>query len=88
MKILLVGVGGVGDEVLHGEEVRGGPSGHLPRRAGRAHRSITLEADAKHLLSDVWTSVAVIVAVGVVAGEMDNQRMIGRSPPNSSGSQM
>src|SRR3954462_14571814 len=25
-------------------------------RAGRRHRSITLEADGKHLLTDVWTS--------------------------------
>ena len=37
------------------------------RRAGLAHRSITLEADSKHLMTDVWTSVGVIVAVGVVA---------------------
>jgi cation diffusion facilitator family transporter len=37
------------------------------RKAGRAHRSITLEADSKHLMTDVWTSVGVVVAVGVVA---------------------
>lgn len=36
-------------------------------QAGRAHRSITLEADARHLLTDVWTSVGVLVAVGAVA---------------------
>jgi len=36
-------------------------------RAGRAHNSITLEANARHLLTDVWTSVGVIVAVGLVA---------------------
>lgn len=35
--------------------------------AGREHRSITLEADAHHLLTDVWTSVAVVVGVGAVA---------------------
>lgn len=35
--------------------------------AGRAHRSITLEADAHHLMSDVWTSGGVIVGVGAVA---------------------
>ena len=29
-------------------------------RAGRQHNSITLEADAHHLLTDVWTSVGVI----------------------------
>ena len=36
-------------------------------RAGKQHRAITLEADAKHLMTDVWTSVGVIVAVAVVA---------------------
>lgn len=36
-------------------------------RAGRRHRSITLEADGKHLMTDVWTSAGVIVAVGLVA---------------------
>jgi cation diffusion facilitator family transporter len=36
-------------------------------RAGRRHRSITLEADSKHLMTDVWTSAGVIVAVGLVA---------------------
>ncbi|HBX82702.1 MAG: cation diffusion facilitator family transporter [Propionibacteriaceae bacterium] len=34
---------------------------------GRKHRSITLEADGKHLLTDVWTSVGVLVAIGLVA---------------------
>jgi cation diffusion facilitator family transporter len=29
----------------------------------RKHRSITLEADAKHLLTDVWTTAGVIVGV-------------------------
>lgn len=36
-------------------------------KAGRDHRSITLEADARHLMTDVWTSVAVILGVGLVA---------------------
>lgn len=36
-------------------------------RAGKRYRSITLEADGAHLMTDVWTSVGVIVAVGVVA---------------------
>lgn len=36
-------------------------------RAGKAHRSITLEADAKHLMTDVWTSVGVVVAIVLVA---------------------
>ena len=36
-------------------------------RAGRRHQSITLEADAHHLMSDVWTSVGVIVGVSAAA---------------------
>lgn len=36
-------------------------------RAGRRHRSITLVADGKHLLTDVWTTVGVLVGVGLVA---------------------
>jgi cation diffusion facilitator family transporter len=37
------------------------------RQAGRMYESITLEADARHLLTDVWTSVGVIIGVGAVA---------------------
>jgi cation diffusion facilitator family transporter len=36
-------------------------------RAGRRHRSIVLEADGKHLMTDVWTSAGVIVGVALVA---------------------
>jgi cation diffusion facilitator family transporter len=36
-------------------------------RAGRQHRSIALEADARHLMTDVWTTAGVIVAVLLVA---------------------
>ena len=32
-------------------------------RAGTAHGSIALEADAHHLMTDVWTSAAVIVGI-------------------------
>jgi cation diffusion facilitator family transporter len=35
-------------------------------RVGRRHESIVLEADGKHLLTDVWTSVAVVVGLVVV----------------------
>ena len=35
-------------------------------RAGRKHNSITLEANAHHLLTDVWTSVGVVAGVGLV----------------------
>jgi cation diffusion facilitator family transporter len=33
-------------------------------RAARTHDSIALEADAKHLLTDVWTSVGVVGGLG------------------------
>lgn len=35
-------------------------------RAGKRHNSITLEADSHHLMTDVWTSVGVVSAIGVV----------------------
>ena len=36
-------------------------------RVGKKHNSITLEADAHHLMTDVWTSAGVIAGVGLVA---------------------
>ncbi|MGE0559015.1 MAG: cation diffusion facilitator family transporter [Burkholderiales bacterium] len=33
---------------------------------GREHHSITLEADAHHLMTDVWTSAGVVIGVGLV----------------------
>jgi cation diffusion facilitator family transporter len=36
-------------------------------RAGKRYQSITLEADARHLMTDVWTSAGVLVGVGAVA---------------------
>jgi cation diffusion facilitator family transporter len=36
-------------------------------RAGRRHQSITLEANARHLLTDVWTSAGVLAGIGIVA---------------------
>jgi len=38
---------------------------HILLNAGRQRHSITLEADAHHLMTDVWTSVGVIVGVAV-----------------------
>lgn len=35
-------------------------------RAGQKHHSIVLEADGHHLMTDVWTSVGVVVGVGAV----------------------
>lgn len=36
-------------------------------RAGRERNSITLEANAHHLMTDVWTSLGVLAAIGLVA---------------------
>ncbi|MCU1538342.1 MAG: cation diffusion facilitator family transporter [Humibacillus sp.] len=36
-------------------------------RAGRRYRSLTLTADGKHLMTDVWTSAGVVVGVLIVA---------------------
>jgi len=35
--------------------------------AGREHRSLVLEADGRHLMTDVWTSAGVVVGVALVA---------------------
>ncbi len=35
--------------------------------SAKVHRSIALEADARHLVTDVWTSVGVVVGIGAVA---------------------
>lgn len=35
-------------------------------RAGKKHRSITLESDGKHLMTDVWTTVGILLAIGVI----------------------
>jgi cation diffusion facilitator family transporter len=36
-------------------------------QSGTEHRSIALEADARHLITDVWTSAGVVAGVGLVA---------------------
>ena len=36
-------------------------------RASKRHNSITLNANAQHLMTDVWTSAGVLVGVGAVA---------------------
>jgi len=35
-------------------------------RAGKNHHSLVLEADGHHLMTDVWTSVGVVIGVGLV----------------------
>ncbi|MFC6279658.1 MULTISPECIES: cation diffusion facilitator family transporter [Polaromonas] len=36
-------------------------------RSAKTYRSIALEADARHLITDVWTSAGVVVGIGAVA---------------------
>ena len=36
-------------------------------RAAKTHRSIALEADARHLVTDVWTSAGVVVGIALVS---------------------
>jgi len=36
-------------------------------RAAAQYHSITLEADAQHLMTDVWTSAGVVIGIGAVA---------------------
>jgi cation diffusion facilitator family transporter len=36
-------------------------------QSARQHRSIAVEGDARHLLTDVWTSAGVVLGVGLVA---------------------
>ena len=41
--------------------------GQVMIRAGTQRHSITLEANGKHLMTDVWTSVGVLIGVGAVS---------------------
>jgi cation diffusion facilitator family transporter len=36
-------------------------------RAAKTHRSIALEADARHLVTDVWTSAGVVIGIALVS---------------------
>ena len=36
-------------------------------RSAKEHRSVALQADAKHLVTDVWTSAGVVIGIGAVA---------------------
>lgn len=35
-------------------------------RVGKRHRSITLESDGKHLMTDVWTTIGILLGIGVI----------------------
>ena len=58
---------GVGLAVSAGATLINLAVGLVLLRAGREERSIILQADGKHLITDVWTSAGVIAGVAAVA---------------------
>ncbi len=57
---------GLGLALSVASSVLNGLMAWLMLRSARAHRSIALEADAKHLLTDVWTSGGGILGIAAV----------------------
>ena len=57
---------GVGLTISIAASAINGITAMLLIRAGRRHRSIVLVADGRHLMTDVWTSGGVVLAVGLV----------------------
>ncbi len=53
--------------LLVGASVLNGALGYYLVRAGRQTGSLALEADGRHVLADVWTSVGVVVGLVLVA---------------------
>ena len=58
---------GIGLAVSAGASIVNLLAAYFILRAGKRYQSITLEANAHHLMTDVWTSVGVLAGVGVVA---------------------
>jgi len=58
---------GVGIVVAAAASAINGVVAAILLRAGRRLRSIALRADARHLLTDVWTSLGVIAGIALVA---------------------
>ena len=63
-RLLEAGVWGLVLSVLAGAVNAG--TAYLLNQAGKAARSKALQGEAQHLMSDVWTSVAVLAGVGLV----------------------
>ncbi len=57
---------GLGLSLSVGSSVLNGLLAWVMFRAARQHRSLALEADARHLVTDVWTSVGVVVGIVLV----------------------
>ena len=58
---------GLGLALSVGSSVLNGLLAWVMFRAARDHRSLALEADARHLVTDVWTSVGVVVGIALVS---------------------
>jgi len=58
---------GIGLAVSAGASIVNLIAGLFILKAGKKHQSITLQANAQHLLTDVWTSVGVLAGVGLVS---------------------
>lgn len=57
---------GLGLALSVGSSVLNGVLAWVMFRAAREHRSLALQADARHLVTDVWTSVGVVVGIVLV----------------------
>jgi len=57
---------GMGLALSVGSSVLNGVLAWVMMGAARQHRSMALEADAKHLVTDVWTSVGVVLGIVLV----------------------
>lgn len=57
---------GIGLAITIGATVVNGVVGLALLRQGRRHRSVALIADGKHLMTDVYTSIGVVVGVALV----------------------
>src|SRR5438876_705232 len=56
----------IGLAISLGASLINGVVARILLRVARELRSIALEADGKHLMTDVWTSLAVIAGLGLV----------------------
>ena len=57
---------GLGLALSVGSSALNGLLAWLMFRAAQQHRSLALEADARHLVTDVWTSAGVVIGIGLV----------------------
>ena len=57
---------GLGLALSVGSSALNGLLAWLMFRAAKQHRSLALEADVRHLVTDVWTSAGVVLGIGLV----------------------